>query len=39
MTGLEIAALVCLGFFIVGAIVMLIRIRRLHTNEEIYLLP
>ncbi len=38
MTGLEIAALVCLGIFIAGAIWVLIRTRRLHADEQTYLL-
>ncbi len=38
MTGLEIAALVCLGVFIAGAIATLIRTRRLHTYQDIYLI-
>lgn len=38
MTGLEIAALVCLGIFIAGAIWVLLRTRRLYNVEHIYLL-
>jgi hypothetical protein len=38
MNELEITAVVFLGIFIIGAIWTLIRTRRLHSNEDIYLL-